>query len=62
VGGVYTFDEGNNLAGEKIYYDRASVLRQLGVFHEPESLHGRITTAFIHPVTMARIVARKCFF
>ena len=60
--GVYTFDERNKLAGEKIYYDRASVLRQLGVFHEPESLHGRITTALIHPVTMARIVARKCFF
>ena len=60
--GVYTFDERNKLAGEKIYYDRASVLRQLGVFHEPESLLGRITTALIHPVTMARIVARKCFF
>jgi len=35
------------------------VLRQLGVFHEPESLSGRIATALMHPVTMARIVARK---
>jgi steroid delta-isomerase-like uncharacterized protein len=57
--GVYTFDKGNQLAGEKIYYDRATVLRQLGVFHEPESLRGRITTALTHPVTMARIVARQ---
>ena len=40
--GVYTFDKGNQLAGEKIYYDRATVLRQLGVFHEPESWRGRI--------------------
>jgi steroid delta-isomerase-like uncharacterized protein len=59
--GVYTFDEGNRRAGEKIYYDRATVLRQLGVFHEPESLRGRIATALTHPVTMARIIARKSF-
>jgi len=57
--GIYTFDEGDRLAGEKIYYDRATVLRQLGVFHEPESLPGRITTALVHPVTMAQIIARK---
>jgi len=57
--GVFTFDEGHRLAGEKIYYDRAGVLRQLRVFHEPESLRGRITTALMHPITMTRIVARK---
>ena len=49
----------NRLAGEKIYYDRATVLRQLGVFHEPESWRGRIATVLAHPLTMARIVARK---
>lgn len=57
--GVYTFDKDNHLAGEKIYYDRATLLGQLGLFHEPESLRGRITTALMHPVTMARIVAQK---
>ena len=41
------------------YYDRATPLEQVGVFHDPESLRGRITTALAHPVTMARIVARK---
>jgi steroid delta-isomerase-like uncharacterized protein len=56
---IYTFDETNQLAGERIYYDRATVLRQLGVFHEPESLRGRIATAIAHPVTMARIVAQS---
>jgi steroid delta-isomerase-like uncharacterized protein len=55
--GVYTFDQGDRLAGEKIYYDRATVLRQLGVFHEPESWRGRITTVLTHPVTVARMVA-----
>ena len=57
--GVYTFDQGNRLAGEKIYYDRATVLRQLGVFHEPESWPGRITTVLTHPVTVARMLVRN---
>jgi steroid delta-isomerase-like uncharacterized protein len=57
--GVYTFDASNHIAGEKIYYDRATVLRQLGVFHEPESLRGRITTALVHPITMIWVAARN---
>ena len=57
--GVYTFDAGDNLAGEKIYYDRATVLRQLGVFHEPQTLIGRISTFISHPATIARTVARR---
>jgi len=57
--GIFTFDDGNHIASEKIYYDRASVLRQIGIFHDPESLRGRISTALAHPITMTRIVARK---
>src|SRR5215472_5680454 len=30
--GIFAFDDDDRLAGEKIYYDRATVLRQLGVF------------------------------
>jgi steroid delta-isomerase-like uncharacterized protein len=55
---VYTF-EGDRLAGEKIYYDRATVLRQVGVFHEPDTRPGRILTALTHPVTMVRALGRK---
>jgi steroid delta-isomerase-like uncharacterized protein len=33
---IFTFDAADRLAGEKIYYDRATVLRQLGIFHEPD--------------------------
>jgi len=40
--GVYTFDADDRLAGERIYYDRGTVLRQLGVFHEPTSLLGQV--------------------
>jgi steroid delta-isomerase-like uncharacterized protein len=57
--GIYTFDETDRVAGEKIYYDRATLLGQLGVFHEPESLRGRLATALAHPATMMQIVGRK---
>ncbi len=57
--GVYTFDADDRLAGERIYYDRGSVLRQLGVFHEPQSVLGQIGILITHPITIARAVARK---
>jgi hypothetical protein len=41
--GIFTFDNEERLAGEKIYYDRATVLRQKGVFYEPDCATGRIT-------------------
>jgi steroid delta-isomerase-like uncharacterized protein len=57
--GVYTFDDGDRLAGERIYYDRATVLKQLGVFHEPTTLVGRIGILATHPVSIARALVRK---
>jgi steroid delta-isomerase-like uncharacterized protein len=57
--GVYTFDADNNLAGERIYYDRATVLRQLGVFHEPQALLGQLCTFLTHPLTILRAMSRK---
>lgn len=57
--GVYTFDDSDRLAGERIYYDRATVLRQLGVFHEPQSRLGKISTFATHPVTIAAALVRK---
>jgi steroid delta-isomerase-like uncharacterized protein len=59
--GVYTFDAGDRLAGERIYYDRATVLRQLGVFHEPQSALGQISILATHPITLARAVMRRLF-
>jgi steroid delta-isomerase-like uncharacterized protein len=56
---VYTFDADDRLAGEKIYYDRGTVLRQLGVFHEPQSFLGRIAIPATHPITIARALLRK---
>jgi steroid delta-isomerase-like uncharacterized protein len=57
--GVYTFDSDDRLAGEKIYYDRATVLHQVGVFHHPQSALGMLSTLITHPITIARALARK---
>ena len=57
--GIFTFDDDDRLAGERIYYDRATLLRQLGVFHEPDRPLGRMTTLLTHPLTMAYVAMRK---
>jgi len=57
--GVYTFDDDDRLAGERIYYDRGTVLRQLGVFHEPQSALGQVSILATHPVTMLLALARR---
>jgi steroid delta-isomerase-like uncharacterized protein len=54
---VFTFDVGGRLAGERIYYDRATVLRQLGVFSEPDTVLGRLVTAAAHPAVLVRATA-----
>jgi steroid delta-isomerase-like uncharacterized protein len=57
--GIYTFDADDRLVGERIYYDRGLVLRQLGLFHEPSRGLGRVITALSHPVTIARAYLRR---
>jgi len=56
---VYEFDASDRLAGERVYYDRAAVLGQLGMFHEPLRGVGRIITALSHPITIARAYLRR---
>jgi len=56
--GIFTFDAEDRLAGERIYYDRGTVLHQLGLFHEPEGALGRLATALSHPLTIARTFLR----
>ena len=57
--GIYTFEADDRLAGEKIYYDRATVLRQLGVFHEPQTALGQVSMLVTHPITIMSAFARK---
>jgi len=53
---IYRFAANGKLAGEKIYYDRAGVLHQGGLYHEPV---GPLVTALTHPLTLARAYGRK---
>ena len=46
--GIYTFEDGDSLAGERIYYNRAALLRQLGVFHEPNRALECVTALRVH--------------
>jgi steroid delta-isomerase-like uncharacterized protein len=57
--GIYSFNADGKLASERIYYDRGTVLRQLGLFHEPVRGLGRIVTVLGHPVTIARAYLRR---
>ena len=57
--GIYSFDAEGKLASERIYYDRGTVLRQLGLFHEPVQGLGRIVTVLGHPITIARTYLRR---
>jgi steroid delta-isomerase-like uncharacterized protein len=57
--GVYTFDADDRLAGERIYYDCGTVLRQIGVFHEPRSILGQLSIVATHPITIAKAFVRK---
>lgn len=57
--GIFTFNEDGSLAGERIYYDRASVLQQIGLYHDPQGLLGKLETLVAHPVTVARAYVRR---
>ena len=56
--GIFTFDAQHRLAGERIYYDRATVLGQLGVFFEPDSVRAKVLTPLTHPMTMLHAALR----
>jgi steroid delta-isomerase-like uncharacterized protein len=58
---VFTFDENDRMLGERIYYDRATVLRQLGVLSEPTSLGGRLGMLLLHPATVVGAGIRSAF-
>jgi steroid delta-isomerase-like uncharacterized protein len=46
--------EGERIVCERVYFDQATILRQLGVAHDPSSIAGRVTTLISHPLTIGR--------
>src|SRR5687768_2905298 len=51
--------EGDRIVCERVYFDQATIMRQLGVAHDPQSPAGRLTTLLSHPVTIGRAVLRR---
>jgi steroid delta-isomerase-like uncharacterized protein len=52
---LFVFEPGGDgIVCERVYFDSATILRQLGVAHDPLTLRGRIATVLNHPVTIAR--------
>jgi len=55
---IFVFEQ-DRLVCERVYFDLATVLRQLGIAHDPLSLRGRVATVFNHPLTVGQAVARN---
>ena len=55
---IFEFD-GDRLMNERVYFDQATILRQLGVAHDPLTLTGRVATVVNHPLTIGRALFRS---
>ena len=51
--------EDDRLVCERVYFDAATILRQLGIAHDPLTLRGRLATVFNHPLTIGQALARN---
>ena len=49
----FEFD-GDRIVCERVYFDQSTLLRQLGLAHDPTSIAGRLTMAMGHPLTIAK--------
>jgi steroid delta-isomerase-like uncharacterized protein len=55
---LFLFDE-DRLVCERVYFDAGTLLRQLGIAHDPLSVTGKLTTVVTHPLTIGRALARQ---
>ncbi|HEX4467084.1 MAG TPA: ester cyclase [Solirubrobacteraceae bacterium] len=58
VTAFFVFDA-EKIVCERVYFDQLSLLRQLGLAHEPTSLAGQATMLASHPLTIGGAVARR---
>ncbi|MCX6397486.1 MAG: ester cyclase [Propionibacteriales bacterium] len=55
---VFQFDDGTGVTCERPYFDSATILRQLGIAHDPLTRRGRLATLANHPVTIGTAVGK----
>ena len=51
--------EDDRLVCERVYFDVGTIMRQLGIAHDPRSVIGRVATVANHPLTIGRGVVRS---
>jgi steroid delta-isomerase-like uncharacterized protein len=54
---LFIFEE-DRLVCERAYFDAGTILRQLGIAHDPLTLRGRLATVANHPLTIGRALVR----
>jgi steroid delta-isomerase-like uncharacterized protein len=55
---IFLFDD-DRLICERVYFDQATVMRQLGIARDPLTLGGRLETLASHPWTIGRGLIRR---
>jgi len=50
--------EGDRIVCERVYFDQATILRQLGLAHDPTSPAGRVSLLLSHPLTIGRALLK----
>jgi steroid delta-isomerase-like uncharacterized protein len=55
---LFLFDE-DRLMCERVYFEPGTILRQLGIAHDPLTLRGRVATVFNHPITVGQALVRQ---
>jgi steroid delta-isomerase-like uncharacterized protein len=55
---LFVFD-GDRIVNERVYFDQLTIMRQLGVAHDPNTLAGRASTLISHPLTIGQAVLRR---
>lgn len=56
---VFVFGAQGRIVCERVYFDAGTILRQLGIAHDPLTLRGRVTTAVNHPLTVGGALVRQ---
>jgi steroid delta-isomerase-like uncharacterized protein len=57
---IFEFEgEGEGIVCERVYFDTATIQRQLGIAHDPMTVKGRLATVLNHPVTIAGAFLRR---
>lgn len=56
---VFDGPDSTELVCERVYFDVGTIMRQLGVAHDPRSVIGRVATVFNHPLTIGGALLRR---